>query len=483
VETKTKGRSARLQNIPFAGLLTKPKGTSKVSSPEKEKQPVAVAHPQSRSDADASPPEGATLIGTDPLTTASQSGMMDTPPEAGTPPDSTQNLQKLHKKLKAAVFDGKDTEVKRILEKEEGLVNSKIPSDNGTVVHYIIRYGHGDKGTEKERLEQLRLLISESIPQVDWSATDRKGRTPLHLTCAHDRNYSEIAKFLLQHGANLNVLDSNETAPLLDAAAENSEKLVQILLQCDRTNISFTGPNLRTALHKAAWRGHLAIADKLLKHDPSIVDLPDKDGYTPLHDACRQDKAAMVEKLILAEANVTARTNGRSTPLHLAAQSNALGAAGVLLRAGASTTARNGANQTPADVAQRKGYNEMVELLRAPPKVENRLALIGTRLQVSFPTPSQQEASKAFSGFVWPSIDRGYGFDSFSVFDMLYGDDPRLKKSRLGKGAKVRWIHIPSNNVSPVPDRIILTHLNIQLTVALMNWIANLAQGEYVCVL
>ncbi|KAK4038130.1 hypothetical protein C8A01DRAFT_17749 [Parachaetomium inaequale] len=311
--------------------------------------------------------------------------------------------------LKQAILDGNNASLQAVLEAHPHLVNAKIGIHHGTAVHYAIRNGNGDKGTERGRQDMLRIMAA--IPDVDWNATDRSGRTPLHVACSHTRNYAEIAQFLLGHGADPNLLDGTQCTPLHDAVGEGQKDMI--------TNL-------------------------LLSRDPDMVDLRDVDGFTPLHDASRKNKTEVAERLIEAEANVNAKTKRGATPLHLAASNNALAAAEVLLRAGALSVF-NYAKERPEKVAQRKGHTAMGELLHTPVDVDTNLARSGRGRRVSQPTEAQQAANKRLEGFVLPSMDGDFKRDRATVFDLLYGEEPKLKESRKSRG--VRWIHIPSNNV------------------------------------
>lgn len=339
----------------------------------------------------------------------------------GIPPSPTENPPKAPNHLdllKNAILYGRNSELQTLLAGDPSLVNQKIGSSLGTVVHYVIRNGNGNRGTERERREMLRIVAS--FPGVDWDATDNIGRTPLHLACSHTRNYSEIAKFLLEHGADPNILDETQCSPLHDTVSEGQKEMVIVLLSDRRTNLSTPGNNKRTALHKAAYRGHLEIANLLLNHDPEIVDLRDGDGLTPLHDASRQNKPEVVERLIEEEADVDARANKGMTPLHFAASCNALAAAKMLLRADALEVF-NHAKETPLMIAERKGNIAMVELLQTPMDVDTSLAKSGKGLQTSQPTGPQKDVSERFSGLIWPSIDGNSKRDKATMFDMLYG--------------------------------------------------------------
>jgi ankyrin repeat protein len=342
------------------------------------------------------------------------------------------------------MLHGRYPQVQDILRGHPGLVNQAITSDGGTAVHFAIRHANGNSGTEKECLELLDLL--SDLPGVNWNARDRWKRTPLHVACASTRGYGQVADFLLYHRANPNLLDDDDSSPLHDAVTDGQKIMVGILLKSQLINAGFpSGTDQRTALHKAAYRGHLEIAAMLLDHDAEVVHMKDAEGHTPLHDASRQNRPETALMLIEADADVNAKTKTGATPLHLAAANNAVEVVKVLLRADAWPFSINNNKETPEMVAERKGHTAILDLLRLPFDIDSSLAGGGQALQVTPPTEPQKTASKDFTGFIWPSIDGHSKYDKASVFDMLYADEPKLKKSRKDKD--VRWIHVPSNNV------------------------------------
>ncbi|KAK3899739.1 hypothetical protein C8A05DRAFT_36634 [Staphylotrichum tortipilum] len=352
--------------------------------------------------------------------------------------------------LRRAILNGRHTQALQILQDHPGLVNEPI-SSGGTVLHYAIRTASNNNRTERDCLELFNLL--KDLGDVDWNAQDRSRRTPLHLACTNTRSYSQVADFLLYHKADPNLLDEDDCSPLHEAATDGHKEMVTILLAYSQTKAATpAGDGLRTALHKAAYRGHLEIATLLVDHDSDTVDARDVDGHTPLHDASRQNKPEMALMLIEANADVNAKTKRGATPLHVAAASNALKAAKELLRADAWTFAVNNARETPEMVAERKGHTAILGLLRAAPiNIDSNLGGGGGQvLKVSPPTEAQRAVAKEFDGFIWPSIDGHSKYDQASVFDMLYADEPKLKKSRKDKD--VRWIHIPSNNRAWIED-------------------------------
>ncbi|XP_048838210.1 ankyrin repeat domain-containing protein 49 [Brienomyrus brachyistius] len=105
---------------------------------------------------------------------------------------------------------------------------------------------------------------------------------------------------------------------LLWAAERNRLATVQRLLTADASLVESRDEDGYTALHRAAYSGHLEVAQCLMHHGADL-HARTVDGWTPLHSACRWNNAAVASYLIQQGAEVNAQTNGLLTPLHLAA--------------------------------------------------------------------------------------------------------------------------------------------------------------------
>src|SRR5690349_19041525 len=102
-----------------------------------------------------------------------------------------------------------------------------------------------------------------------------------------------------------------------------------------------------TALHWAAHRDDLAIADLLIRAGarPTVAD---DGGATPLHLACTNRSAAMVERLLDAGADPNAALLNGESVLMTCARSGDARAVAALVRRGADVNAREHAHQQTA---------------------------------------------------------------------------------------------------------------------------------------
>ncbi|KAI1659747.1 ankyrin repeat-containing domain protein [Daldinia decipiens] len=74
----------------------------------------------------------------------------------------------------------------------------------------------------------------------------------------------------------------------------------------------------RNALHHAATGGRSTMIERILKECPDLINVSDRDGWTPLHWSCRQDDIQATESLINHGANREAITHHRWAPRHVA---------------------------------------------------------------------------------------------------------------------------------------------------------------------
>ena len=173
------------------------------------------------------------------------------------------------------------------------------------------------------RLEVDSFIVNE---------TEQQGNTPLHEACIHGN--LAILKYLLNYGADVDAKNAVDETPLHIACREGFTKLVEeILHHKPKTAEEFAEAcvkNLNTAMHLAvesgdlkvvkallcnegnpsvqndvnvmpihiaAWQGNIKVANELLNHDSSCMSVPDKQHYSPLHYAARNNQVDMIKFL------------------------------------------------------------------------------------------------------------------------------------------------------------------------------------------
>ncbi|XP_007534080.1 ankyrin repeat domain-containing protein 49 [Erinaceus europaeus] len=105
---------------------------------------------------------------------------------------------------------------------------------------------------------------------------------------------------------------------LLWAAEKNRLSTVRRLLAKAAAQVDTRDEDEYTALHRAAYGGHVEVARELVAHGADVHAVT-ADGWTPLHSACKWNNVRVASFLLQQGANINAQTHSRLTPLHLAA--------------------------------------------------------------------------------------------------------------------------------------------------------------------
>ena len=185
--------------------------------------------------------------------------------------------------LHIAVNKGHINVVKTLL--ELGCHPSLQDSEGDTPLHDAI---------SKEQDEMLNLLIDYN---ADYSITNNNGFNPLHHAAL--KGNPSAMKILLTRNYRPWLVeekkDDGYTALHL-AALNNHLKIANLLVHLGHANLDQQNVNLQTALHLAVERQHVEIV-KLLVREGANLNIPDKDGDTPLHEALRHHTLSQLKQL------------------------------------------------------------------------------------------------------------------------------------------------------------------------------------------
>jgi ankyrin repeat protein len=146
------------------------------------------------------------------------------------------------------------------------------------------------------------------------------GQSALHI--ATFRNQKECVRVLLEQDLNCGLSLSRDWKIVHISASLGSLDLAEEVKAKDESLFAKLDPIAAvchgwTALHRAAFRGHAAMVDFLLKNGMS-AECADIQGSTPLHIAARICQASVIQALVKHGANINRSTNHGYTPVHLA---------------------------------------------------------------------------------------------------------------------------------------------------------------------
>ncbi|KFY44986.1 hypothetical protein V494_01208 [Pseudogymnoascus sp. VKM F-4513 (FW-928)] len=209
--------------------------------------------------------------------------------------------------------------------------------------------------------EAVEILLQQKPPDININFEGGKKHDALY--AASRGGYEEIAKLLIQNGA-----DANSNDILQAASLEGQISIVKLLLQ-NGADVNAQGVSHNTALQAAAVRGHEEICALLLEKGANVNAQGRFAGYggNALQAACSIGHEAIVRLLLEHGADVNAPRHGLDNsyvyPLQNAAASGRVEVAELLLDKGADVNANYGQKSNALWEAARWGHKDMVRLL------------------------------------------------------------------------------------------------------------------------
>jgi ankyrin repeat protein len=223
----------------------------------------------------------------------------------------------------------------------------------------IVRYGGGGQ------LDTVNLLLAAGADIDTIAKRGPKVEATTALLLALQKDESEMVRFLIERGADVNRIDENGLTPLVAAADKGNSDIFTILL-AEGADPRIPDRKGRTPLMAAVENGNVNIINALLAEgfDPNCAD---SEGNTLLHIAINENNTEAFKVLLENGADPRAANMYGWTPLHRAAATDAAEEVfEALLAEGADPNARDRHGRTVLDSAARSRVSEEVrELLIA----------------------------------------------------------------------------------------------------------------------
>jgi ankyrin repeat protein len=206
-------------------------------------------------------------------------------------------------------------------------------------------------------------IVGALLPHCELDAAAANGQTPLSIAALE--GHGEVARLLLEAGANPNAQDARGFTPAMTITAKSAPALREFI----RVGADFSIRSLdgHTALHMAAWRGDVEVMRLLLGVSGMDVDARTTAGWTPLAEAVNAGQVEVARFLIAAGADLTAIAHDGANLLYIACAAKrgpgTVESVDLLLQAGVNPRQARADGATGLHVAAHQGNTPVVALL------------------------------------------------------------------------------------------------------------------------
>lgn len=299
----------------------------------------------------------------------------------------------------------------------------------------------------QEKLAKLRDLIKEEKEKesIDFLNENRinidsrieKGMTLLHYF-SRSGNVNQV-RICLSLDADINKLDSNHNTPLLSALQDDNFEVAKFLID-KKALINVPNSTKRTPLHKAVEKNSKDLVEKILNQEDLMIDSLTDKGRTALALACIANNSEIAKMLLDKGANPNLSGEGDSFPLRFSIEKNNIELVKYLIKNGAKLDIKIG-NQALIDWAKdRETDKEILNILENPNKLNEKTTSTPEIKMVEISDQTKLTKTKSILETIFKDLRRTKISELFKQFneikdeelELLKGDKEILKKSKEG---------------------------------------------------
>ncbi|CAK8679344.1 unnamed protein product [Clavelina lepadiformis] len=264
-------------------------------------------------------------------------------------------------------------------------------ADDSTPMHMVCAQG---------AVDIIKLMFDKAPDQARSSLLmlDKQDHSPLHKAAMF--NHPSIVEYLVEQGADMELLDVDEKTALLVAASRESWDCVRTLLRLG-ANVMVKDKDERNLMHIIvlqkgdicflAGRGlkevHAICTNLLTKPDVfELMSRPDAYGCTPLHYACQEGNLASLKTLMKLGVSARLKSWKKQSAMHFASMYGRYNACVRLLDSDQGPNIINEKDDqgmTPLHFAAMNGHVKVVQLLMNRGAIIHRNLIGATPLHVA----------------------------------------------------------------------------------------------------
>ena len=218
---------------------------------------------------------------------------------------------------------------------------------------------NGDEQSLRDAIRSGDLSAVQSLLDSGADITSEAGTkyTVLHYAVFGD--HADIARYLIEQGAEVNARNPYGATPLHQA---QSAAMARLLIDSGADVNAWSEINA-TPLHSAITNNQVEVVTVLLTHRAKL-ESEDASGSKPLHYAAGKGRFEAAQILVAAGADVNAVNDYGFTPLHWSAGNGHRELTVLLLARGAEPALVTHRGLTPAQRADQRGHADIADLIR-----------------------------------------------------------------------------------------------------------------------
>jgi SH3/ankyrin repeat-containing protein len=213
---------------------------------------------------------------------------------------------------------------------------------------------------KKTDVEGLMKWINKGL-DPNFNSLD-KGDTPLTLSSTLPRPRN-IMMALISGGAFLDYRNRQGRTAMHVAAICGNRDAIRTLLDLGASPNYKDAEGLTPLYHCVMNHDNPPQCTQMLLHDRADVGYRDINGWTELHQACKNGLVQHLEHLLFYGADINAQTTSNDTPLHICARFDKEECARVLMFRGANRTLKNASGEDPCQVAVASNHRQLADII------------------------------------------------------------------------------------------------------------------------
>jgi ankyrin repeat protein len=203
-----------------------------------------------------------------------------------------------------------------------------------SAIDKLIREGANIDGTHDEfplfyavynnSYKTVEYLLEKGADVNKKSSRDNDNFTSFHLACMNGN--ANIAKLLIQYGANISTKDIHGNTPLMIASLRDNDELVQTILDTRTYTLSSKSPS----------QSQSQSLNRAMDLVYSTIDIENDSGYTPLNVACQNKNRVLIELFVSFGADISHAIDTGDKPIHQLSQEHRPDLLDILIGEGAN---------------------------------------------------------------------------------------------------------------------------------------------------